>query len=151
MTYRQHWYMLKSTKIYLSMYYVSLIWSVISCMLSKHEFFFFPIWTSLNQMWSWLRVQDIGYDIVPQTKATFWLFPPLVKVSSPITCLFVTQSVPVGSGSRAKASVGAAEHRGWCHSCVPGLLWGSMGSAVCWGHSSSSGFWRALFQESLET
>lgn len=34
--------MLKSTKIYLFMYYVSLIWSVISCMLSKRDFFFLP-------------------------------------------------------------------------------------------------------------
>lgn len=45
------------------------------------------IWTNLNETWSCLRTWDFGESIIPQTKATFWLFfPPPVRVSSPIAC-----------------------------------------------------------------
>ena len=88
-------------------------------------------------------MRDIGYSIIPQMKATFWLFfSPSQSIifhclqrrnslaDGGFTLRVVTQSVPVGCESGAKAAVGAAESRKWCRSCLPSLLRGSMGSAA---------------------
>lgn len=105
-------------------------------MSSKYEISLSSIWTNLNQTWSCLRTQDFGESIIPQTKATFWLFSlpapseyhlPLLAEKNPLadegfTQGAVLQSIPVGWGSRAKASTGAAESGAGYRSSLPGLL-----------------------------
>lgn len=129
-TCRQHWYMLEY-KIYFFLYYLSLIWSVTSCVSSKYDFCppprplqFGQVKVNLEADWGC----GTGYSTIPRMKATFRRFfsPSHSTISHYLrrrnlpavggfTLQVVTQNVPVGCESGTEVAVGASESGEWCH------------------------------------
>lgn len=106
------------------------------------------IWTNLNETWSCLRTWDFGESIIPQTKATFWLFFPPPSQSIISHCLqrrtlLQTKVLRWELWHRASPWAGGAERRRLQEPQRAERGTAALCPAFC--------FSRALFQKSWET